>query len=101
MTKRMPFLSAASKRSPVVVVAYVMAATLGNSHLSVAQQVSNDIQITAPTTGSIVFPGQGVSVIVSVNPKVTFSGGIQVIAENIGISQPQVNPPFQFVFTIP
>jgi hypothetical protein len=101
MTIRKPFFSAASNRSGVIGVTCVILATLADAHLSVAQQVSNDIQITSPTNGSIVVPGQGLSVVVSVNPKVTFAGGVQVIAENIGISQPQTNPPFQFVFTVP
>jgi hypothetical protein len=68
---------------------------------ALAQNVSSDIQIISPVNGWVVAPGQTITVAVSIKAGTSFVGGIQVIAENIGISEPKIDPPFEFSFTIP
>ncbi len=58
------------------------------------------LQITSPADGTVVAPGDTVSVTVVVTPGSTY-GVVQVIGENIGFSGALASPPYEFSLTIP
>jgi hypothetical protein len=66
----------------------------------IAQQGSPTLQIVSPPNGSIVTPGQSLTVDVSVTGTNAFTQ-VHVIGENIGISDPVKTPPFVFSLIIP
>lgn len=58
------------------------------------------IKIMAPANGTVVAPGQHLTVSVQVAPGSAYTA-VQVIGENIGITTPLVRPPYEFTLTVP
>lgn len=65
-------------------------------------QQSSPLEITAPADGTVIAPGQTITVVVTPAPGVSFADGISVRgAGPIGDSGPLVNSPFEFSLTVP
>ncbi len=67
---------------------------------SLAQLESTSLQIMSPVDGAIVSPGQNVSIIVQVADGTSFDI-IQVLGEDLGMSLPKADPPFEFTLVVP
>ena len=65
-----------------------------------AQQESSSLQVVSPTNGSIVAAGQDIMVVVQIAEGASFAA-IQVVGENLGISEAKTAPPFEFSVHIP
>jgi hypothetical protein len=59
------------------------------------------LRITAPTDGTVVTPGQTVTVIATAAQGITFSKVLIIGEDPIGFSNIQTNPPFQFLVPVP
>ncbi len=69
--------------------------------LSPAQQVVPPLLITSPTDGTIVTPGQSVTVVVAPAPNISPLGVFLVGREPIGFIDGKLTPPFTFTITLP
>src|SRR5260370_2352247 len=82
-------------------IALFFLAILWTAALSAAQQNPAALQITSPTNGTIVNPGQTISVGVTSPANIAFTA-LGVVAEDpIELSNIGTSVPFQFSFTIP
>ena len=74
---------------------------LNYAAVSHAQGTPPALQITSPANGTVVAPGETITVVVAPAPGMTFSHVI-ILGENpIGDSQIKTAPPYEFSLTIP
>ncbi len=67
-----------------------------------AQQLdSPELQITSPANGTVVNPGQTITVVVTPSAGQTLAQASIVGADPIGLTQPVSGPPFTFSITVP
>lgn len=65
-----------------------------------AQQPSTAIQISSPSSGALVSPGQILSVSVAATPASVFTA-VGVVGQDVGYSAAETSPPFTFTLNIP
>lgn len=82
------------------ILSLLLLAVLSSSLYAPAQDVSDALRIISPADGSVVAPGETITVELSIESGLFFDA-VQVIGEDIGISEPRSAPPFQFSLTIP
>lgn len=80
-------------------LAVLLVTMLAIGHIAVGQQPL--LQITSPTDGTVVNPGQTVSVVVTAPSGVPFTNVFVVGQDPIGFSNVVGTAPFQFSVTIP
>ncbi len=65
-----------------------------------AQQIE-PLLITSPADGTIVTPGQTITVVVTPAPNIRLNGVFLIGRDPIGFTDPKLSPPFVFTITIP
>src|SRR5438105_15608022 len=79
----------------------IVIAVIFHDRLSIAQQNQPLLQITSPPDGTVVAPGQTVTVVVTPAAGITFSE-VTILGEDpLGFSQVTTTPPFEFSLNIP
>jgi hypothetical protein len=69
---------------------------------SSTSSAQNTLQITSPADGTVVTPGQVISVVVAPSAGSSFPSGIGILGDvPLGGAGPALTPPFSFSLTIP
>src|SRR2546426_5872702 len=86
------------RRSVVLLLGVALVLGVGAPHGADAQE--SGLQIVSPAPGTMVAPGETISVVVSVDARKRFRL-VRVVGENLGITPFQTVPPAAFSLTIP
>ena len=85
----------------LAVAVTVTSVSLIHTLLSHAQESQPTLQITSPPDGTVVAPGETITVVVTPATGINFVSVIIVGEDAIGFSEAKIAPPFEFSLTIP
>src|SRR6266851_4875892 len=80
----------------------VLAALLFLPLLALAQGTQPQLQITSPSDGTLIAPGQTITIVATLSQGTSFAVGVVIVGEDpLGTSGLLTNAPYQFSLTIP